>query len=229
MTIKELRSKFAVRYYQWALKEARNEWVNDFGRLRSLSGAFAQEAVLMFDSLEKGEQWDVFQALVKKFHPLALTASGEFMTDHEEKLFQWALEWRRRSSPQERAPGRKPMKRRLFVSATRKRLAQVLGTSHEIFNSQTDYYQTPVDSWSLGTFVDFGKPLSYHHNVTVKSGEQLGAFISVLSWLGIAGQTSFDLVTEGEEDAAAEICAGFCADFLMAVKDLVSGLVLEGR
>jgi hypothetical protein len=225
MTLEEARAEFSVRCYRWAMEEARQEWESGFQRLRALPSSAALRAVSYFDSLAREDQWQLFGVLLRKFHPDAAQRLGESLTARDEGLFQRALAARMQPVPEESEAREKPMKKRSLAAASRQHLRAVFGGPHEKLPGGVDLYETDLADWKVTTLIDLGGRLpSYFHNIETRSGDRLVHLTSLLARLGISSQTAFDLVKEGEEEAAAKLWAALSEDFLKASRILLDGL-----
>lgn len=225
MTLEESRAEFSVRYYRWAIEEARQEWASGFQGLRSLPSSAALRAVSLFDSLSKEDQWKLFVVLLKKFHADAAQRTGEPLATLDEELFQRALTARMQPVPEESEAREKPMNKRSLSTASRQHLAAVFGRPHEKLPGGVDLYETDLAGWKVTTLVDLGgRAPSYFHSIETRSGDRLLHLTSFLARLGISSQTAFDLVKEGEEEATAKLWAKLSEDFLKTSHILLDGL-----
>jgi hypothetical protein len=81
--------------------------------------------------------------------------------------------------------------------------------------------------WYLMTYVDVGgqgQQLSYEHSIVVPQRVCLVEGVSILSWLGIAGQTDWQELDDSDAESTAEALARIVAHFMEAAPKLLEGL-----
>ena len=69
--------EFAVRYYRWALDDARREVRENFPLLRTVKSGLVIRAVAYFESLADDERLRAAAALVKRSHRRAVELTGD--------------------------------------------------------------------------------------------------------------------------------------------------------
>jgi len=222
MNPSQLRDEFAVRYYHWALEDARSQVEGNLEALRAIRGSSAIRSVAYLDSLTREGQMEVLGALIKVFHPRAVVLTGKPKTEREERLVAEAIERRRGENPLEASLGeRKRMKPREFTVAAKPALASLLGGTVEELVPKTEQFTTRLGNWNLKTVIKYSRPVSYLHRIEDETGHRIADSISILSWLGLSSQTLFDLIPEGEEQQAARTIVELCARFKNAALQLL--------
>lgn len=233
MRLEQARDEFAVRYYQWALGDARREVSEAFRLVRSIKDALAMRSLAYLERLLPIEQIELLTALIKRFHPRAVELTGERLTAREEGLMKTKddaillLQLPMEAELGPLSPNKRPrMSRSRFATLLKKQMADLLGTPPAAVK-QAGMFRTGIGDWTLSTIVTYGSPPVYTQNIRVAERWSLQEAISVLSWLGIAGQTSWDLARAGDEAETARSIRNCCAHFLEAVRGLLSGLSVD--
>jgi hypothetical protein len=110
-------------------------------------------------------------------------------------------------------------------------LNPVLGNDYEEWGHWQEWrYVGHVGRWSIYTFVDVGghsHQLVYDHSIVSEGGEYLHEAISLLSWLGIGGQTDWYGLVDADAEPTAAALARIVAHFMDAVPELLEGLEPE--
>lgn len=112
------------------------------------------------------------------------------------------------------------MDKRKFMRHAKEALRRVLGTDIQKAAPDEEWFFTTLGPARLKTIVSYEREPSYDQHLHVND-ELVLKWASVFSWLGIAGQTTFDLIPRGEEEAAAELLAELCGHFLKAAQEIV--------
>lgn len=171
MTLPTMYDEFSLRFYKWARKEAVIEVGENLGRLRTLPSSLARRTVAVCDALPHAEQEVLFSSLVKTFHPRGSELAGESRTEPEERLFQSSLTARTQRTEAEAKPSEAPrMSRRLLVMASRRHLELVLGQPFDKPEPRIERYKRMVSGWTIWTWVSFGNPPFYFHDIEDSSG-----------------------------------------------------------
>jgi hypothetical protein len=227
--------EFRVRYYRWALGDARRELGEEWPLLRGVKSALVIRTLAHLASLPADRRPLVMTALVKRFHRRAVELTGDSWGADEEAIARDYLEATRIPRPEEEGyrqallhePGRLTIARSRFLAAVRGDLAPVLGVG-AAFASERDWrYDTPIGPWTLVTLVDVGgrhHQLSYTQTIRSRHPRPLGEHLSICAWLGVGGQTAWDQITEADTAGAARGLARICAHFLEALPALLDGL-----
>lgn len=231
--------EFAVRYYRWALADARREVEENFPLLRAVKAALPMRAVAYLESLAGDERLRAATALVKRNHRRAVALTGDVWGADEERIDREyrdaARVWRPEESWYREAmlhdAGRLKIDRARFLAAVKAALAPVLGAGEPFSTKHEWRYDTPLGPWTLLTLVDAGgsvHQLAYTQTLRVSPSRVLKEGLSILGWLGIGGgHTTWDRLSEADTAAAAESIARIGAHFLRALPALVAGLSPE--
>lgn len=222
MELQTARREFARRYYRWALDGCRREIVEDFPRLRSITGSMALRALAFFESLAAGERLPAGTALVKRFHIEGMDLCGDYLTSADQA---WIERWRVDASKECRLETRerkRPM-RRPFATVVIGQLVRMLGGELERQSGTTVQLRTAVGLWTLETTVGVGSRPFYFQQVHARRYVAIGGD-SVLPRLGLTGQTVWDLIGAGEEERAASALVAACLEFAHALPSMLDGL-----
>ena len=226
-----MRNEFALRFYGWALRDARREFEQGFPFLNRIR---SNVAVAFVDFVKKLPQddWAIFRdALIKRTHHGALVLMGEKMMPTEEELlerFRAAMlastmdveDLRGKMPTDERRAANKKLKKLLT-----EKLGTVLGESRENWGGGVWRYRSTQCGWLFDTYVDLGGrfQLRYDHVLSARDHVPLQSNISILTWMGI-GQTSWAGMQESDIADAADCLAALCSHFVAALPQLLSGL-----
>jgi hypothetical protein len=158
MDLDETRREFALRYYQWALEDARREIRDDFPLLRTIKGWTVRRLLARMDSLPEENRLRFGEALVKRFHAQALAIQGETLSAQERALIRDFLDNLITSLPGELEFNRdlrlgivRLVKRRALVKLVRQAITPVLGDECEVWGPNVWRYTTSVNGWPLHT------------------------------------------------------------------------------
>jgi hypothetical protein len=231
---------FEERYYRWALEDWRREIEQDFVFLRSLK----EHLVLrMMESLRTEEQFSLARALVKRGRKQEfLEMLGDQLTRQEQKYVQWyANEITRAVSmprvlPEDTATSNQAPQKSSSKKLNRKKLKQcvakavspILGNNFYDWGYWQEWmYFTKIGPWQVVSYFDVGSQfhqLCYDHSIIVSEQVRLLEGISILSWLGIAGQTQWQGLTDSDAESTADSLAQIVAHFMEAAPKLLDGL-----
>jgi len=229
--------KFGERFYRWALEDWNREINENFPFLRSISTA--QNELKVIESLSKEQRKVMTVALVKRFTKKdVLELCGDEFSDYEKKLVEWYLKtwWDEEEHESLMTPpggwppeaGEIKLKRRKLRDHIITNLTPILGKRDENWGIELVWrYCTVIGPWQVMTYIDVGgqgHQLTYEHSISVSETAQLIEGISVLSWLGIAGQTMWRGIHDADTEPTAEALAKIIAHFMNAVPKLLEGL-----
>ncbi|MBZ4421854.1 hypothetical protein [Myxococcus sp. RHSTA-1-4] len=223
---------FAERYYRWAREEMARELAGGLDRARRVKGADAARAVVLLDSLAPDERTRLATALLKQAHAPAAGRLGEGPTPEETAL---ARRFNDRKmllqAPLELRPGAGTLKRPELRKVLKATLNPLLGKPQSVFGGREEWrYTRQVGRWLVHTHVDTGgsiRQADYSHEIVPAGAEgqlPLARAISLMTWLGLSGTTSWNVLAEGEAEEAAQAMASFCEHFLQAAPALLDGL-----
>ena len=231
--------EFAVRYYRWALDDARREVRENFPLLRAVKSGLVIRMIAYLESFAGDDRLRVAMALVKRSHRRAVELTTDSWGADEETIdrnYRAAAsiprpdeEWYRHALLHE--PDKLKIDRGRFLAAVKAELTSVLGAG-EPFSTEHEWrYASPLGPWTLVTLVDVGgsvHQLAYTHTVRTAAPRPLREGVSLCGWLGIGGgHTVWNQLTQADSPAAAQSLARICAHFLEAAPALVAGLVPE--
>jgi hypothetical protein len=228
MRFREAQRAFGERYYRWALADARREVAEGFRFVRSVKGVIAQRFLAYVELLSPIERVELMSAMVRRFHRQAGHAADEPLTDREHAM----LDRKDGEMLRPRSPGHEPAMRasrgsnkRRLASGVHERLVQI----PRLVNTGAvgERYEIRIGSWSVFTSLSYGRPPYYCHYIRDDSSRSLLEWGSLFSWLGIAGQTTWDLAQAGDAKETAEAMASVCNHFLGSVSELLTDLSID--
>ena len=229
--------EFAVRYYRWALDDARREVGDNFPLLRAVKSGLVTRAIAYFESLPNDERLRAATALVKRSHRRAVELTGDPRDAEDEAIERDYWRAARIARPEEEAyrqallhePDTLTIDRGRFLAAVKAQLAPVLGAGEPFSTKHEWRYDTSFDPWTLVTLIDVGgsgHQLAYSHTLRAAASRPLREGVSLCGWLGIGGaHTTWNQLTPADTAGAARALARVCAHFVLAVPALVAGLV----
>jgi hypothetical protein len=234
---------FALHYYRWSLERAKEECRSGFPLLSLVKGthAFTVLEVVQTLSPEAKEQFSV--ALVKRFHPRAAALGAFHMSPEEHRLVDLYLNHGYKTnargetcmlpfaSERERAvkegweSGDSQKPRRTAVKRLVARALQSCGYEGNNTRAGELIYQNAASGWIMQTHIDFGhtwKPMISYAHVLIPPGQQpLVPDVHICGWMGIAGQTQWDLFTDQETEEVAQNIATLIRWFGGCWQDLI--------
>jgi len=229
--------EFGKRYYQWALSDWKREIENDFPFLRSVK----EKLVLkMMEALDSNQRSTLAKALVKRHQqPEILAQYGDTFTEEEKRFAQLYLEMvngvvagivpldddTKKYYHDPKSLNRRKLKNRVITVLT-----PVLGEKYKNWGGREAWrYRTLIGPWELITYIDVGgrfHQLTYGHYIVAAETEhvRLAEAISLLSWLGISGQTDWEYLNDSDIQSTANTLAKICSHFLNTAPRLLEGL-----
>lgn len=234
-TISDTQTEFAVRYYRWAHREFQQEVLNDFPWLKRLDIRAARTCLRQMAHYSLAEKKCFASALVKRFHPQAVKLLGDSISSSESRMIGeytnsivLMLDPAVDDFAEERLPpesisavGPREMKRVL-----KKSLAAVLGQEREVGGGTWKYVSSKSHA-EIQTWLDVGgsnHQACYHHTVVYSGRILLLDHVSVLSWLGLSGQTCWCSLDKVKAGTTAYLVRDLCAHFLNATAALLDEL-----
>jgi hypothetical protein len=235
------------RFYQWALADFDREIRQDFPFLRRIRSEYLQFRILpAIESLSIEDRTRLASALVKQRHPHFTTAKPlNPLTPEDNHWIEWYRNMLRWPSQEEldlrsRRFGGKDfqIKRRELKRLLNDYLTPILGEPVKMTDadrlSGEWKYRTSIGEWTILTWFDIGAPhcqLRYAHIAIPPEGLKhhpkyqhlpIGIMlISFLTWLGLHGETSWDLLTKDDIPEAASLATELCAHFIQAARGLL--------
>jgi hypothetical protein len=230
VTPEAVRSALAVRLYQWALQEWERELGNGLPMLRAVRSFATFRLLELMDRLSLEEQRTLAAALMKRFHPEAVTILGEQANEKETVVLARWDSWRRNPSKRAEMLGERGKLDRKRLSGIIQNGLSFLGPPEKL-DSLEWRYVTTCDGWVVETHIDLGgrfSDVAYHHDLGEAKRPSHMRFVSALSWLGVGGGTTkWKIPTEEEATATAIVLGEICRHFMNAVPGLVGGLSSE--
>lgn len=234
----ELEKQFAINYYQWAKADFRREFDEGFPILSRLPCSASLNVPEFVATLPDDEQWRFALALLRRGrHRQGAELCGEFLSEKEHELldrFHHRVKIENFIGTFLRTgPSRKEIEikagvengslkfqksNKVFREAVHKRISQTLGTPDKIERqgSNAVIVRTKIiGSWTVWTYIGFSTkiPLRYEHVLSLTLAPDFTPRISFLGWLGIIGDTMWDLLTTDAADEAIETLVNLCQRF----------------
>lgn len=232
--MKELEKQFAVNYYQWAKREFQREVEEDFPILSRLRCRFSLRVYEFMLTLPADRRRMFALARTKHSNPEAAETCGEPITETEQELLQsyqnrgvvvypiaGAARYggpSKREREIEEAINRRQVRaqhsNRTFRADVLARVSEVLGGVVEVDQFETIKHVERADDWKITTSITLkGKfPMRYTQYLTSRRGLSLET--SFHRWMGIMGDTFWDLITTDVTSDAIEQLASLCVRFI---------------
>jgi hypothetical protein len=238
--VTELEKRFAVRYYQWAKGEFRREVESGFPLLSTLRNSVSLTIPEFIATLPDDEQWRFALALLRRgAHRLGAELCDEPLSAKEQRLLDSYYERTKvnsfvgtlsRVGPSTKedeiraAVERGTMKwqrsdkrfRELVRQKTSNTLGRPVSEDTQGPNGAVSF-ATAVGGWTVHTVISLSganAPLRYTQVVASPHEPGFNRHVSFLSWLGIAGDTAWDLLTADVAEEAVETLVILCRRFL---------------
>lgn len=241
------KASFNNHYYRWAVGEAKREISEGFATLLKLKNPLVYRFLELAQSMDKQQQFEFLNALVKRAHLSVVEAVDETTSEKEKALIDKYLTldtyvengtrvidatFERQGSDKiyqsmkkAACPGDidKKLLRKLTVETLRRALGEY--SVHDSLDSW--WYETKVGVWSVWTLVSANKKhvhLSYCHRISVAQGIDLRFPLSAMQWLGLGGSTDWILWQDSQVEEATETMALLIKRFLDAAPILLAGV-----
>lgn len=232
MSIESKKNEFRLRFYNWAIQDVQREESHNFPFLQSFKSGLGRRALNVLLSTKKEKRRHLFGALVKRFW---LSTMDGKMTAEEIAATKYFLREVSTPLPGEielmemeiREPSRFKLDQKLLLACLKKQLEPIFGsqfvqTDRNVWKATID-----IDGWKLFTIVDFGSRLhqiAYHHIFAPSNDYICENQISLLSWMGIGGQTDWSGIQENDVEPTFRDLTKICSHFLKALPVLLDGL-----
>lgn len=235
----ESKLKFEERLYRWSLDEWNRELINGFKTLRTIHDRIVHRAIRIFDSYDLERMNKLAKAFAKRTatEEVIIKCSERPLTTEEKELIESFINqlqdeaWRDAVKiPPGGYKNREKFKKGAFKKAVITELAPLFGEKYEKDGGSVIIYKTPLKSWILVTYLDFGgraSNLNYSHYIMDKHEKLLAERISFLRWLGIGGETNWDELTNDDIESSAKSLVAICAHFIKAAPKLLEGIEPE--
>src|SRR5271157_1544560 len=202
------RNEFNARYHKWALVQARLERERNFPHLRSFRTGIALRFLSFYDQLSAGEKMAVPEALALRWVPDPDRLLGRALTTADRLLIDRYIDFTRLPAAGEMelmlgsASGSVPrLRRKVIAKDVRRRLGALFTEKGENWGGGVWRFTTQLEEFNIHTYVDTGgnfHQLNYSHSVFHGPSEPLGENISLLSYLGLSGQTDWSDLSESD-------------------------------
>ena len=236
---------WAVRYYEWSRRRTEEEFRMGFRLLSLVLGRIAFQLIEYAATLDDARRKQLQVALPKRFHGRALSILGEKIDPGEADLIDGFLNHDKVLEPS----GVRAMRpyasvreqeiisridsgdtyrgnRELIKKRVLDGLRSTLGLPERNASGIVRYAIIASD-WRLWTTMDFGGSygqITYAHVCTREGAAPQQPPIHICGWLGLAGQTSWDLYTSGDEAEVATGITTLVNWFLAQWNDLIRTL-----
>jgi len=224
--------RWSAHYYRWSVKRTIEEFENDFPYLSRVLWRNSFKLIEYARSLEPARRLRLAHALAKRFNPLALGIVGEVIEREEQGLIEQFLEYRSAKEifvTEQIESGRAQKGSRHSVKKmVGPILTEILGIPL-IVPSGVCKYESQISGCRVRTTIDYGGSygqITYAHSIIPGGRQPLQPPIHICGWMGIAGQTSWDLYTLEQEAEAAD---GLVAVISQFVKNWAPDLIATFR
>jgi hypothetical protein len=236
VSLTEARELFARRYYVWCADQVRFEVESDFPILRSVRNATALSYLAHAASLPVKERQVFAQAMLKWRLRHILPGIGVEFSREEEGMardFGESLTWAKpevlrdyEEREQQNADFR--IDKAKLWELIKARAPRTFPSGFRPFGRDVWRNEEMRGSWRVTTCVDLGgasRQLGYSHSLGISPEQPLWEpQISVLSWLGVTGQTDWNYYTASELPALTRTFYSVCERFVSATSALMHGL-----
>lgn len=246
-----LQDEFALRYYEWSLKQAENELEEDFLHVRGVKSSLVFLFLEFVEDHSHTEVRDLMTGGIKRFQQRAAVLRGERLTEKEQAIHRQFVDFfseeiviqgkpmasfrvsrrERQLRDQELAGTLKFHQNKKSLREELKRTFQSAGFKAESEFSDGLNYCEHLGDWYLITALDVSgqSQLGCSHRVAARRTmdtcfTDLLAGASLLSWCGIHPYTRYDLLREDELDNAAESILAVYRLFQQSIPELLAGL-----
>lgn len=234
MKISTARELFALRFYKWAVADARREIENDFPLLRGIKSDHNYRFLAFMWSLSSvNERIKYHSARLRRgFSDCAKLAGEEVSEDDKTLVSEMRNKIVMLLPPEHIVKAARKINRSVLRKKLKAEIAQNLGTLVRPTGATEWDFVTPVNGWVVETNVDTGGSFQIQYSHIIRWGGEerpgKGTWISEwpkrgLSWLLTA--TWDDLASS--EDEIVKSFSACCSHFLKALPELLDGLVLD--
>lgn len=234
-----LEQRFSSGYYDWAKSDFRQELVRGLPVLSKLRSSYSLPISAFLSTLPTDQQWTFALGLLKRgIHAEGARLCGESLSYAEKDLLtkyknraitknsifafpQIHLSQSEAEITTAIEAGtlvlQKPTK--VFQNAVWKRVSKSLGVPQKVERQGSNaviVLNSSIEHWTVWTHISFSikVPLRYTHILTSSMLPKFTQHLSFLAWLGIAGDTAWDILTTDAADDAIETLIELCQRFL---------------
>ncbi len=228
----DARQEFAVRCYQWALLDSREEMEAGFPLVSRLGNIHAETYLSVMGRLDADRRQFLRTACVKRFHPQAVELLDDRMTWEEETLLESANDQRFEIVCADLAPALRISNRKLetlLKSELRARLGQQ--TPFRKTGPRMFLVESKQSPWVVTTRFDCGRRPEYYHHIDSDEVDRPNARglgiadrLSIESWMGISSTTDWTLGSADSEEEIAKTMVDAVQRFLQRAPGLLEGL-----
>jgi hypothetical protein len=252
MTLIEATQEFQIRYYYWAISEFEKEIGESFPILGTFKNGPIWEAHQFMQQIDKNAQLTLAKGLVKRTYPNIANILGKRLSDEENLLLNRFDNLRSEFHGQ---AGIDPCGQKIkyvsksklrkaieiaFIKAYGSRCVKILATEE----GWDPFFEMKFAGWIVTTSFSFGRHqsmISYQHSIGSEAkvsiqeyppecwppAMRLARSLTLLSGLGITGQTQWVSLAKGDVDQACDAVIKCCGHFFEAVPKLLKGLEFE--
>lgn len=239
----DLSDRFAIRYYEWSLQRAKEELQSGFPLLSGVRNTHAFKLIDLAEKLTPGDRENLLVGLVKRFHVRAAQLGSFEITPHEKELIDLYMNQghvkqtngrmamlpfasAREKNIREELDANSKMKpdRKAVKKLVAQNLTGSLG-SPTVNKGGVVEYETNAPHWRVRTDIDFGHTweamISYSHVILRDGSLSLQPPMHICGWMGLAGQTSWDLYTVEDTAEVADSIVTLITWFLGRWQELL--------
>jgi len=230
----ELEKQFAVNYYRWAQREFQREVENDFPLLSRLRCRFSLRVYEFMLSLPPDQRRIFALARVKHSNPEATEVCGELITETEREMLRayqnksvveypavGAVHYGGPSKREQEIEGairkkelRAQHSNKAFRATVLARVTQGLRGTPEVDQLEGIKHVAQADDWTITTSIGLKGKFPMRYTQYLKAREGLSLETSFHRWMGIMGDTYWDLLTTDATEEATEQLVSLCARFI---------------
>jgi hypothetical protein len=232
----ELLQTFHLRFFHWVEREWEVEIESGLTRLSRLESVESQSFQSALRALSP-EDLRILAVGLNKSRPMGPTAVvgdlvGGLSAEEKARIKKFRdTAWARSSARQLTGTGgawtSARASRSILRRCLREQLKDVAGEYEEFDGNNAWRYLKSFGPWRVYTYIDVSdrqQQLTYSHTVLRDERRALIDGVSLLSWLGIMGSTSWNTLRTGREVEASEMLRSLCSGFLGALPALLKDL-----
>jgi hypothetical protein len=239
----DFTDQFAVRYYEWSLERVGEELRDRFPLLSKVRNPHSFKLLELVQRLSPAEQEHLLVALVKRFHVRAGDLGKFVISPAEQELIDlylntgyvkqsngkiamlpFASERERRIREELDLNAAKRPDRKAIKKLVTRNLTNGLGAPTRNRGGTVEF-ESSIPNWTITTDIDFahtwGPMISYSHVIIPEGDLPLQPSIHICGWMGLAGQTTWDLYTADDTEEVADSIVMLISWFLGRWRELV--------
>lgn len=247
MTFSKAKQEFSVRYYLWSVSEFEREINEAFPSLGLFNAGPSRNVLQFMRQLNGTGRRTLAHSLLKRFHPDAVSALGEQMSDDEKSLLSQLDEFRLIENAKSVSKGMVGSEIKLVNKGKLRRMILAKFKSafgHQCFDLELVgldpelIFKMKCCGWILETRFEFkGKHRQIHYWQDIVSPTVIepyrapamivAQFISFDAWLGISSQTQWEFLTNYDAEPACDAAIKFCGRFFEVAPKLLKSLEFD--